>query len=130
MISDGISAPMPCQSPAGHLYSLSNDRTPHRLAPDRNGKPPSCAELTHQDFKRSGSGKQQWRRASHENGRGLVDGGIMPVFCPTGQAQAQPAQAIEMTTPGYCAWGCFFRFLFAPAKKVLATSSWPGSSRP
>ncbi|WP_156947113.1 hypothetical protein [Bradyrhizobium sp. WSM3983] len=35
MISEGISAPMLCQSSVGHLCSFSNDRTPFALAPDR-----------------------------------------------------------------------------------------------
>lgn len=42
---------------------------------------------------------------------------IMPVFCPTGQlwdasrrSHRRDVQTLEMTNPGYCAWGCFSSF--------------------
>jgi len=59
------------------------------------------------------SGNRQKLR-SKETARPSDDPAIMPVFCPTHQAAAAVAfdaeQAIEITGPVYCAWGCFSIF--------------------
>jgi len=54
-----------------------------------------------------------------QTGSAFCDGDIMPVFCPTEQQSdgvfTDCAQAIEMTGPGYCAWGCFSVFVLIGA---------------
>jgi hypothetical protein len=94
MISEGISAPMPCQSSDGHLCSFNKNRTPYAFAPDHTAsrilRQANAGEF--QSFDVRGSTEAALAMTARA---AFFDDAIMPVFCPTGQMDRGFAHAPE-----------------------------------